>query len=182
MSEADALASVASERAVDTMAHAERVGRFALSVARTLGIGDTELALIEAAARFHDVGKAAMPEALITKPSPLTPGEAAIMRRHVDVGAELLLSTESLSAVAPLVLGSHEWFNGGGYPRKLAGDAIPIGSRIIAVTDAYDAMTQDRHYRTRLDSADAIAELLRCAAIQFDPTVVDAFLRVLSRH
>lgn len=182
LSERDALAAVASERAIETMVHAERVCRYAYSVSRALGMDDGALRLVDIAARFHDVGKAAMPEALITKPSPLTPGEAAIMRRHVDIGAELLAATDSLREAAPLVLGSHEWFNGGGYPRQLAGSEIPLASRIIAVVDAYDAMTQDRHYRTRLDSGDAIQELCRFTSTQFDPAVVEAFLQVLSRH
>ena len=104
------------------------------------------------------------------------------MRRHVEIGAEIVASTQSLRDAAPLVLGSHEWFAGGGYPLKLAGSAIPLASRIIAVVDAYDAMTQDRHYRSRLDSADAVAELLRCCPTQFDPAIVAAFLAVLGRH
>ena len=88
-----------------------------------------------------------MPDALLTKPSPLTPGELAIMRRHVELGAEILQATGALASIAPLVLTSHEWFNGGGYPRRLAGSDIPLATRIITVVDAYDAMTQDRSYR-----------------------------------
>ncbi len=123
-----------------------------------------------------------MPDALLTKPSPLTPGELAIMRQHVDIGAEIPSSTRTLAAAAPIILASHEWFNGGGYPRKTAGAAIPLGSRIIAVADTYDAITQDRSYRLRAHPNDAVAELLRCAATQFDPDVVNAFLAVLGRH
>jgi len=137
---------------------------------------------MEIAARFHDIGKAAMPHALLTKPSRLTPGEMAIMRRHADVGATILNATATLISAAPIVQASHEWFAGGGYPFRLAGEAIPLASRIIAVADAYDAMTQDRVYRVRFDTNDAIAELLRCTPTQFDPAVVDAFLSVLSRH
>ncbi len=181
VSEAGALVAVATERTPDTMAHADRVTRFALSVAREMGI-EPELSVLEIAARLHDVGKAAMPDALLTKPSPLTPGELAIMRQHVDIGAEILSSTRTLAAAAPIILASHEWFNGGGYPRKTAGAAIPLGSRIIAVADTYDAITQDRSYRLRAHPNDAVAELLRCAATQFDPDVVNAFLAVLGRH
>jgi HD-GYP domain-containing protein (c-di-GMP phosphodiesterase class II) len=103
----------------------------------------------------------------------------AIMRRHVDVGAEILDATRTLRAAAPAVLASHEWFGGGGYPRKLAGAAIPLASRIIAVADAYDAMTEERAYRSACDAADAVTELLRCCPAQFDPEVVRAFLAVL---
>ena len=181
-SETEVLVSCANYRLAETMAHSERVARYAMSVARHMG-ADHELgSTLEAASLFHDIGKIAMPDALLTKPSPLTPGEMAIMRRHVDIGAEILDSTRTLRGAAPAVLASHEWFSGGGYPRKLAGDAIPLVSRIIAVVDAYDAMTQDRAYRVRLDSADAVAELLRCSPTQFDPDIVAAFLAVLGRH
>jgi HD-GYP domain-containing protein (c-di-GMP phosphodiesterase class II) len=104
------------------------------------------------------------------------------MWRHVDVGAELLEGTTTLAHAADLVGASHEWFGGGGYPRKTAGTDIPLISRIIAVADAYDAMTQDRAYRIRFDSSDAVAELLRCSPAQFDPDMVAAFLAVLGRH
>jgi putative nucleotidyltransferase with HDIG domain len=177
----DALATLALERLPDTVAHADRVSRFAVSVARELGVARVVGPILEDAARFHDIGKAAMPDALLTKPSPLTPGEMGIMRRHVDVGAEILSATH-LSAAAPIVRASHEWFGGGGYPRRLAGMAIPLASRIIAVVDAYDAMTQDRSYAVRFDSTDAVAELLRCSSSQFDPEAVSAFLVVLGRH
>ena len=182
MSEIDALVALSAERMPETLAHSERVARYAQSVAREMGVDAVLGPTLELAARFHDVGKAAMPAALLTKPSPLTPGEMAIMRRHVDIGADLLACTVALSETAPIVLASHEWFSGGGYPRKLRGTAILLASRVIAVADSYDAMTQDRAYRIRSDSADAVAELLRCSPAQFDPAVVDAFLRVLGRH
>lgn len=180
--EREILATYATERLGETMAHAERVARYAMSVARQLEVEHRVGTGLETAALFHDIGKIAMPDALLTKPSPLTPGEMAIMRRHVEIGAEMLDSTRTLRPAAPIVLASHEWFGGGGYPRKLAGAAIPLASRIIGVADAYDAMTQDRAYRVRLDSSDAISELLRCTPSQFDPEVVGAFLAVLGRH
>lgn len=180
--EADTLLSLALARLPETVEHSERVARYAASVARELGLAAPACAAMEIAARFHDIGKAAMPDALLTKPSRLTPGEMAIMRRHVDAGAEILAATQTLGAAAPLVYASHEWFGGAGYPSKLAGDAIPLASRIIAVVDAYDAMTQDRAYRGRLDASDAVAELLRCTPAQFDPAILATFLRILSRH
>lgn len=180
--EAAVLTAYANERVASTMAHADRVTRYAVSVARRMGVDPRRVAALAIAARYHDVGKAAMPAALLTKPSPLTPGEMAIMRRHVDAGAEIVDATRTLRAAAPIVLASHEWFGGGGYPRRIAGTRIPLASRIIAVADAYDAMTQDRAYRVQLDSTDAVAELLRCSPTQFDPDVVTAFLSVLGRH
>src|SRR2546423_361047 len=116
VTEVDALSALARERMPDTMAHSERVARFAHSVAREMGMDRESCVELELAARFHDIGKMAMPEALLTKPSPLTAGEAAIMRRHVDLGAEILEATATLAPLAPVVLNSHEWFDGGGYP------------------------------------------------------------------
>lgn len=177
-----ALDALAAARIPEIAAHGERVARYAQSVARALGV-DAELGSeLDAAARLHDIGKAAMPDALLSKPSALTPGEMAIMRRHVDVGADILSVTAALGRLAPIVRTTHEWFGGGGYPMKLVGLAIPLASRIIAVVDAYDAMIQDRAYRIQRDSSGAIAELLRCSPGQFDPEVVDAFLAVLGQH
>jgi len=182
VAESKTLLELALERTPDTAAHGDRVARYALSVAREMGLEERIGATLVEAARFHDIGKVAMPEALLSKPGPLTPGEMAIMRQHVDVGADLLAATDTLGGTADAVRASHEWYGGGGYPRKRTGDHIPIAARIIAAVDAYDAMTQDRAYRVRFDSADAVAELLRCSPVQFDPIVVNAFLAVLGRH
>lgn len=178
----EVLIALGYERIADTMVHSERVARYAAAVGRHLNLDPASGAWLEIGARFHDIGKTAMPDALLTKPSPLTQGEMTIMRRHVDAGAEILETAAALRPAAPVVRASHEWFRGGGYPRRLAGSAIPLASRIIAVADAYDAMTQDRAYRFRFSSSDAVAELLRCSPSQFDPSVVDAFLTVLGRH
>jgi putative two-component system response regulator len=180
--EVAALTDLFIARMPDVAEHGERVARFSVSVGRELGLADERLAALDIAARFHDIGKLAVPDALTTKPSPLTPGETALMRQHAEVGAEILETSAMLVEAAPAVRASHEWYNGEGYPERVAGDAIPIEARIIAVVDAYDAMTQDRAYRRRLDSADAIAELLRCCPTQFDPRVVSAFLSVLGTH
>jgi putative nucleotidyltransferase with HDIG domain len=177
-----ALMAMCLDRVPEVAAHGDRVARYARSVARELRVDGEVGTALETAARLHDVGKVAMPDALLTKPSPFTAGEMAIMRRHVMVGAEILQSTRALGAAAPAVMASHEWFSGAGYPLRLAGSDIPLSSRIIAVVDAYDAMTQDRVYRVRLDSADAIAELSRCRSTQFDPDVVAGFLGAIGRH
>jgi len=180
--EGDALDVMARERMPDVVSHSERVARYSVSAAQALGVSAAEQGLVGRAARFHDIGKLAIPDPLLTKPSPLTPGEVAVMRRHVTAGGEILDATRTLGDLKPIVLASHEWFGGGGYPEKIAGKAIPLASRIIGVADAYDAMTEDRAYRTRLDSAEAIAELLRASPAQFDPDVVVAFLNVLATH
>jgi cyclic di-GMP phosphodiesterase len=182
MSETDALFAIAAERIPRTMAHADRVTRYAMSMAAELRLDPQEMNVLEIAARFHDIGKAAMPMALLTKPSPLTDGELAIMRRHAEVGGEILQSVDRLAHVAAIVRASNESFGGTGYPDRLSGAEIPLASRIIAVADSYDAMTQTRMYRHRLDSAEAIGEMLRCSPSQFDPAIVDAFIAILGRH
>jgi len=182
VSEHDALATLLAARLPDVAAHGERVARYAQSVAHEINVDPSLFECLGVAARFHDVGKLAMPEGLVAKPAPLTRGESAIMRQHADLGAEILESTRELASAAHAVRSSHEWFEGGGYPERVAGTAIPLMSRLIAVADAYDAMTQDRAYRVRLDSSDAIAEILRCSPSQFDPHIVAAFLAVMGRH
>lgn len=179
--EADALMAIAAARTPRVVEHAERVVRLAVAVAHHMALDPDGLPELQRAARFLDIGKAALPEALLTKPSPLTPGEVAITRRHVHAGAEILARTRTLYDIEPVVRASHEWFGGGGYPERLEGRNIPVASRIISVCAAYDAMTHERAYRARFDSAEAVAELLRCAPGQFDPEVVIAFLNVLGR-
>jgi len=180
--EAEVLFDILRSRVPDVALHSERVSRYAVAIASALGEVVPSLTRLELAARFHDLGKAATPHAVLSKPSPLSAVEAGVMRAHVDSGAEILEHTHSLADLALLVRASHEWFNGRGYPRGLAGERIPIESRIIGVADAYDAMTQDRGYRNRLSTAEAISEILRSVPTQFDPDVVVAFLSVLNRH
>jgi response regulator RpfG family c-di-GMP phosphodiesterase len=181
--EGEVLLAMSRERAPDVAAHSERVAQHARLIACEMGAdGRGDLAMVlESAGRFHDIGKLAIPDALLMKPSLLAPGEDAIMRQHVEAGAEILARTRTLQGVAPIVFASHEWFGGGGYPRQLAKHAIPLASRILAIADSYDAMTHDRQYRVRLDSAEAVAEMLRCCPAQFDPDLVTVFLGVLSR-
>jgi cyclic di-GMP phosphodiesterase len=179
VSELDALTAIMLDHVPETVEHSNRVARYALSIARGLNLPQAACDLLEIGAKLHDAGKAVMPEAILTKPSRLTDGEVIIMQRHVQAGTEILKSTDTLAGAAPIVHASHEWYGGAGYPLKLAGPAIPFASRIIAVADAYDAMTQDRHYRSHRSSADAISELLRGSPKQFDPDIVTAFLAVL---
>ena len=176
------LTTVMAERVPATLQHGARVARFAVATARELSLDQKAIDELDLAARFHDIGKAAMPYALLAKPSPLAPGEMAIMRRHVEAGAEILRRAPALASLAPIVLTTHEWFGGGGYPLKLAGAAIPLASRIISVIDAYDTMTDTGRDRASVEPAGAVSELLRCGGTQFDPEALDAFLAVLGRH
>jgi HD-GYP domain-containing protein (c-di-GMP phosphodiesterase class II) len=131
------------------------------------------------AAELHDVGKAAIPDAILNKPGPLDQDEWAFMRRHTLVGERILAAAPALAPVAVIVRSSHEWWDGNGYPDALAGTAISLGARIVSVCDAFDAMTTERPYARALSQAAALAELNRGAGTQFDPDVVRAFASAL---
>jgi diguanylate cyclase (GGDEF)-like protein/putative nucleotidyltransferase with HDIG domain len=173
------LAETLDLRDVGTARHSETVGRYAEQIARALG---WELACVErvrAAGILHDIGKLGISDAILHKPGRLDPREWEEMRRHPELGARIL-EHANLRDIAAWVLAHHERVDGGGYPRGLTGDAIPAEARILAVADAYEAMTADRPYRRALSGADARAELRRGAGTQFDARFVDAFLAVES--
>jgi response regulator RpfG family c-di-GMP phosphodiesterase len=151
----------------------------AVTLGTKLGLIDTELAVLERGALLHDIGKVAMPDALMCKAGPLTEDEIAIIRTHPQVGFAIVSVVPSLQLPAEIVLASHEAGDGSGYPRGLAGAAIPLGARITAVTDTFDALTWSRVYHEPVSKVRAAAELVRCAGTQFDPEVVQAWLRVL---
>jgi HD-GYP domain-containing protein (c-di-GMP phosphodiesterase class II) len=132
------------------------------------------------AAELHDIGKVGIPEAILQKPGPLTDDEWTFMRRHTLIGQRILDAAPSLVATGRLVRASHEHWDGSGYPDALAGDAIPLGARIILACDAYDAMTSERAYQPARTPSAALAEIERCAGRQFDPAVVRALQAVLA--
>jgi len=155
---------------------AERIGELAARVSRRLGLAGEELDTIGRAAHLHCVGKVGIPETILNKPGPLTRQEWEYMRRHTIVGERLLSASPALRPVAVLVRARHERWDGCGYPDGLAGEAIPLGARIVAVCDAYGAMISERPYRSALSHAEACGELRASAGTQFDPAVVEAFL------
>jgi two-component system, cell cycle response regulator len=155
--------------------HATEVARFARLTAQRLGMTAAEVDRVELAALLHDVGKTTIPDSVLGKPGQLDPEEWRLMRTHTLVGERIVLGAARLAHVADLVRSSHERVDGAGYPDGLAGDAIPRGARIIAVCDAYDAMTTGRPYRTAIPRLAALAELRRGSGKQFDGLVVDAF-------
>ena len=156
--------------------HAAEAAELATDLGRDAGLSSTALLELEFTARLHDVGKDAVPPALLRKPAPLTDVEWAVMRRHPEWGFEMLFEVPGLERVAHAVHAHHEHWDGNGYPQRLAGLDIPFASRIVAVCDAFSAMTAERPYRGARSVAEALAELRRCAATQFDPAVVEAFL------
>jgi diguanylate cyclase (GGDEF)-like protein len=173
------LAETLDLRDVSTARHSQTVGRYAEGIARALGLPEERVQRIRAAGVLHDVGKLGIADAVLQKPGALTDEEWADMRRHPELGARIL-EHANLRDISGWVLAHHERVDGRGYPHGLAGAAIPLEARILAVADAYEAMTADRPYRAALSHDAARAELEACAGAQFDPEVVDAFLRALA--
>jgi two-component system, cell cycle response regulator len=171
----EALAALIDARDRATGDHGAGVTIPSMRLARAMGCTGRQVAVIGVAARLHDLGKVALPDALLLKPERLSPEEHARMERHPDAGADVLAKVPGLRATARLVRAHHERWDGMGYPHRIAGDDIPLGSRVIAVVDAYSAMTTKRRYRDTMDPEAAVSELRRCAGTQFDPDVVAAF-------
>jgi diguanylate cyclase (GGDEF)-like protein len=178
----DVLLRTLSERRPDLQLRLRDIGELALAVGRELHMGPEGLDEVARAAELHDVGKIAVPDAILDKPGTLDPVEWSFMRRHPLIGERILLAAPALRPVARLVRSSHERWDGDGYPDGLRGDEIPLGARVVAVCDAFDAMTTPRPYRESITEEDAVTELRRCAGTQFDPMVVEAFCRVVARE
>ena len=177
----DVLLRMLSEREPDLHAHLRGTAELALSVGRELGMEPEALDEVARAAELHDLGKIAIPDEILNKTGPLDESEWAFMRRHTIIGERILLAAPALRPVARLVRASHERYDGSGYPDGLVGEQIPLGARVVAVCDAFDAMLSDRPYRRRLDEAEALDQLMRCSGRQFDPVVIGAFARVVER-
>jgi two-component system cell cycle response regulator len=171
----DVLLTVLAERDPRLATHLDEVTELCAAVCSRLGLPNEEVAPILQAASLHDVGKSAIPEEILDKPGPLSDEEWSFMRRHTLIGERILGVAPALADAAKLVRSSHEAYDGSGYPDGLRGEAIPLGARIIAICDAYDAMTSTRPYRAAMSREVALDELRRCAGTQFDPAVVDAF-------
>ena len=170
------LCSALDERDQVTDGHSRRVAAFSVAVARELNLTGDYLLDVERAGILHDIGKLSVPDAILSKPGPLTPEEWQEMKRHPEVGYQLVRGVPFLSRAAEIVYSHHERFDGAGYPRSLKGEEIPLGARIFAVVDTYDAITSDRPYRLARSHEYALEEIRRHAGTQFDPTVVAAFL------
>ncbi|MCU0313860.1 MAG: diguanylate cyclase [Solirubrobacteraceae bacterium] len=162
-----------------TQAHADAVEELSLAVGRRLGLDERALAELSAVALLHDVGKIGIPDVILHKPGPLTDAEWEVMRTHPVIGERILAAVPGLESVARAVRHEHERWDGDGYPDGLAGEAIPLPSRIVLACDAWHALVSDRPYRAGLPREAALAELARCAGTQFDPRVAEALAGVL---
>lgn len=175
-----ALATTIDAKDHYTEGHSRQVSDLCVALARHIGLSEESVETIRIGGLLHDVGKIGIPESILHKPRRLTVEERAIMRAHPAIGARILAPIAALDAVIPLVRYHHERWDGQGYPEHLAGEAIPIGARIIAICDAYDTMVSDRPYRRVLGHDGAIRELIEGAGTQFDPQLVEAFVTMAS--
>jgi putative nucleotidyltransferase with HDIG domain len=170
-----ALSRAIEARDPHSSGHAMRVGVMAEVVAARLGWDEADIDVLRMSAALHDIGKLAVSEQVLRKPGPLDEAELAEMRRHPEEGARMVARVRSMSLAVPAVLYHHERWDGAGYPVGVEGDAIPWEARVLAVVDAFDAMTTDRSYRRAVTGDLAVAELERCLGTQFDPEVVRVF-------
>lgn len=161
--------------------HAAQVASYAVAIARELELSPEHTEIVLQSAYLHDIGKIAIPEAILHKPARLTDLEYEFIKRHTDIGAELVSHSSGLSHLAPFIRHHHERWDGKGYPLGLAGEAIPLESRILNLCDSVEAMASDRPYHRAMSPQQIIAEVQRCAGQQFDPVIADAFVRIVGR-
>ena len=176
-----ALMGALDVRECETQRHSERVARYTRFLAEEMGISGEDLEDIYRGALLHDIGKIGIPDAILLKPASLTEAEWKIMRKHPEIGWEILLNVEFLKASAEIVLTHEERFNGSGYPKGLRGEQIPLGARIFAVVDTLDAMAFDRPYRKAIPFPLIEAEIIKGKGTQFDPEVIEVFQQNLQR-
>jgi putative nucleotidyltransferase with HDIG domain len=163
-----------------TRGHSARVTTIAEAIARRLGWDEQRLELLHVGGRLHDVGKLGVSEEVLAKPGRLDEQELAQIREHPKLGARILMRVAAFRSALPYVLYHHERWDGRGYPTGRAGEEIPLEARVLAVADAFDAMTSNRPYRPALDREEALAEVARCAGTQFDPEIARIFLELFA--
>ena len=161
-----------------TSGHSSRVTKISLEMGKELFIGDEELKVLEYATLFHDIGKIGISDSILNKPEKLTQAEYDLMKKHPLIGIQILQGIEFLEESLPIIKHHHERVDGKGYPEGLKDKEIPLGARILAIADTFDAMTTDRPYRKGVSEKDAIEEILRNKGSQFDSELVDVFLKI----
>lgn len=165
-----------------TEGHAERLQDLVTGLARAISLPESKITDLRLLAQFHDIGKVGIPDRILFKRGPLTSEEACEMQRHSEIGYRIAMSAPDLAPIAEFILKHHEWWDGTGYPLKLKEESIPLECRILAIADAYDAMTSDRPYRKAMPHGEAIAEIDKCKGVQFDPELVPVFIKLLGKN
>jgi HD-GYP domain-containing protein (c-di-GMP phosphodiesterase class II) len=169
------------ERSFETEEHAERIGTLCAIVGEKLNLSHDDIDRLKLFAYLHDIGKIGISDQILNKPGALTEEELIVMRTHPEIGYRIAMASPDFAPIAELILTHHERWDGSGYPNRIAGDKIPLLSRILAVADAYDAMTEDRVYRKALPREVAMDEIRKNAGTQFDPQIAEVFLEIIER-
>lgn len=182
MQDIEGLLALIDARDPQLLAHSKRVAEMSVRIGKALGLSSEALESLRIGALLHDFGKLALPEAVLLKPAALSLDEKEIMRQHPGIAAEMLQSLKGFEEAVTIIHAANERFDGGGYPQAIDGELIPLASRIVAVADAYDAMTTTRIYRDALPSSEATQEILRCSNSQFDPIVASTLLEILGER
>lgn len=173
-----ALAATIDAKDHYTYGHSENVSNYSVALAKAAGFDEEQIETVRSAGLLHDIGKIGVPEAILTKTTPLTPEEFEIMKRHVDISITIIKHVPNLVKVIPAIMCHHERYDGKGYPRGIKGESIPIEGRCLAIVDAFDAMTTDRPYRKALSMEDALKELEKNKGTQFDPVLTKIFIKL----
>lgn len=176
------LTAALSARDERTVRHLESVAKYAVALGEQAEVPSPELSDLYCAALLHDLGKIGIPEAILNKPAKLSSEEFDVVRKHPEIATTILNDLIDSDLIPSIILHHHEFYDGSGYPSGLQREEIPLGARIIAIADAYDAMTSDRPYRSARPHNEAVAELIRCAGTQFDPRLVILFLDILEQE
>ncbi|MFO8061252.1 MAG: HD-GYP domain-containing protein, partial [Bacillota bacterium] len=174
------LMNALTEKSQENEDHAERLEIMAVAVGREMGLDDNYLADLTLLARLHDLGKVVLPDEILSKEGPLTDEEWMQIRTHPEAGFRIAQTSPEMAPVARAILSHHERYDGKGYPQGIKGEEIPLIARVIAVADAYDAMTSGRPYRPAITHREAIDEIERCAGTQFDPRIAQIFVRIFA--
>lgn len=173
------LAGIIKKQDKETASHSKRVAALAEALAKKIKLPHKEIKKIKQSGRLHDLGKISIPDEILNKPGPLTNEEYKYMQKHPNIGRKIIEQFPEYQKESSLIEHHHEWFNGNGYPRGLSKYDIPLGSRIIAVADAYDAMTSDRVYRKAIPKEEALKRIRNGKGTQFDPIIADAFVQLI---
>ena len=169
------------ERSFETEEHAERIGAFCANIGERLGLSHDDIDRLKLFAYLHDIGKIGISDQILNKPAALNEEELIVMKTHPEIGYRIAMASPDFAPIAELILTHHERWDGTGYPNRIAGERIPLLSRILAVADAYDAMTEDRVYRKALPREVAMNEIRKNAGTQFDPYIAEVFLEIIER-
>jgi len=175
-----ALSNAVDARDPYTAGHSERVSKISMLLSRELKLSEETLEILEYTGLFHDIGKMGIPDHILNKSGKLTDEEYEVIKKHPDIGINILSNVDFLAKALPIIRHHHEKYSGNGYPCGIKGEEVPLGSRIIAIADTYDAMTMDRPYRQLFSHDAAVAEIQKHSGTQFDNKLVDVFMKIES--